>query len=77
MLLSTDNLNARLASVTQAWCRADQTLEVALRSTDDRERLVLRCLIVRDLHHLLELEPISARPRLGVQKLTNGTRQNP
>jgi hypothetical protein len=43
------------------WLAADGSLQVCLQALPTRDRIALRCLIVRDMYHLLELYVTYAR----------------
>ena len=55
LLLSTNELRERVASIGQRWREADADLERRVYALSERERLAPQCMLVRDLYHLLEL----------------------
>lgn len=49
------DLKTMLAERQRQWLRADGTLQVQFEAMPERERLIVQCLLVRDIYHLLEL----------------------
>jgi hypothetical protein len=55
LLLSTEELRGRLASLRKSWKAADAVLEHAFCALLERDLLAVSCLVVRDLYLVLEL----------------------
>lgn len=49
------DLKDMLAERQSQWLRADGSLQVQCEVLPERERLIVQCLLVRDIYHLLEL----------------------
>jgi hypothetical protein len=52
---SISDLDHMLGERQRNWIRADGTLQVHFEALPARERLIVQCLLVRDIYHLLEL----------------------
>src|SRR5258706_6560504 len=55
LLGSIDDLRKRLEQIRICWRRADEAAESLIGLQGEREALAYRCLIARDLYHILEL----------------------
>jgi len=55
LLLSTNDLKAKVEERKNAWRQANASVEGALAQLPECDALALRCIIVRDFYHLLEL----------------------
>jgi hypothetical protein len=53
--LSLDDLRQKLSERGAAWNQADEALHALMTDLPEREQLGIKCLLVRDLHHILEL----------------------
>lgn len=53
--LSTSDLRQKLLERGEAWHHADEALHASVLGLAEHERLALQCLLVRDLHFILEL----------------------
>lgn len=53
--LSLSDLRQKLADRGAAWNKADEALHTVVLGLPERERLAVQCILVRDLHHILEL----------------------
>lgn len=49
------DLKDMLAERRSKWLRADGTLQVQVKVLPEHDRLIVQCLLVRDIYHLLEL----------------------
>ena len=54
-VLSVAELKKMLAERQSQWLKADGTLQVPFEALTEQDRLIARCLLVRDIYHLLEL----------------------
>jgi hypothetical protein len=55
LLLSMNDLKQKLAERGAQWNQADESLHTMVSLMPERERLALRCMLVRDMMLLLEL----------------------
>jgi hypothetical protein len=55
LVLSTTDLREKLSKRGAAWNQADEALHTIVAALPERNRLALQCLLIRDLHHILEL----------------------
>ncbi len=55
LVLSFNELREQSAKLATFFSQAEQALENGLHAKDEREQLALRCLILRDCCHLLQL----------------------
>jgi hypothetical protein len=53
--LSLDDLRQKLGERGPLWHHADEALHAVVSALAEREQLAVKCLLVRDLHHILEL----------------------
>jgi len=53
--LSLTDLRQKLTERGEKWNHADEALHAVVLTLPERDRLAVQCLLVRDLHHILEL----------------------
>lgn len=55
LLLSLADLREKLSERGTRWNHADEALHAAVTALPECERLAIQCLVVRDLHYVVEL----------------------
>ncbi len=77
LLASTNDLRKRLSEIHAKVATAEEGLKTTIGRLPDRERLALKCMLARDMHHIAALYETFLRSSQHVQDATGAVHETP